>query len=52
MFAIRELWYTLRAGWIEAWAAADVANRFKAWWWTVRHRDLLDGPAPREVADA
>jgi hypothetical protein len=42
MFAVRELFHTLKA----AWAASDLRRRLAAWWWVVTHRDLLDSPAP------
>ena len=39
MFAIRELWLTLA----DSWQQADLAGHLRAWWWTVTHRDLIDG---------
>lgn len=38
MFAIKELGLILS----DAWQAADVADRLRAWWWTVTHQELLD----------
>ncbi len=38
MNAITELFQTVR----EAWEAADLGARLKAWWWVLTHRAELD----------
>jgi hypothetical protein len=48
MFALRELFQTLR----DAWTAADLRRRLAAWRYVVTHQDLLDGPMSREAGDA
>lgn len=42
MFALYELCETLA----DAWQAADLVGRLRAWWWVITHRDLLDAPTP------
>lgn len=38
--------YELRETLADAWRAADLVGRLKAWWWVATHRDLLDAPTP------
>jgi hypothetical protein len=53
MFALKELVLVLADACGEAWQTADLGGRLRAWWWTIHHRDLLDGPIPdRMIADA
>ena len=46
--AIFELIATL----LDAWHAADLRGRLRAWWYVVTHRHLVDGPPPEEGRDA
>lgn len=38
VFAVTELRLILS----DAWQAADVVDRLRAWWWTVTHQELLE----------
>jgi len=42
MSAIIELYQTLGDALREAWQAADLMARLRAWWWVVRHSELVD----------
>jgi len=42
MSTIVELYQTLGDALREAWQAADLMARLRAWWWVVRHPDKVD----------